>query len=95
MRHTTSLRILEESLLLKCLFNLEENLGSVENVQKSQTSTNLISHGDSIQRVEGCRKLALLEDDFRLTNSQTGNLIQPHKTNYIAGRDLPYKHSVQ
>ena len=30
MRHTTSLRILEESLLLKCLFNLEENLGSAE-----------------------------------------------------------------
>jgi hypothetical protein len=59
MRHTTSLRILEEGLLLKCLFNLEENFGSVEKVQKRQTSTNLFSHGDSIQRVEGVPKTSV------------------------------------
>jgi hypothetical protein len=52
-RHTTSLRILEERLLLECLFNLQENCRSVEKIQKRETSTNLFSHGDSIESVEG------------------------------------------
>ncbi len=65
MRHTTSLRILEEGLLLKCLLNLQENYGSVRKLQKRQPFTNLFSHGDSIESVEGqCRKLALFEDYF-------------------------------
>lgn len=71
---TTSLRILEESLLLKCLFNL-------------------FSHGDSIQRVEGVPKTRVARRILYADNSQIGNLILSHtKTNYIAGRDLPYRH---
>ena len=90
MRHTTSLRILEEGLLLKCLFNLEENYGLVEKVQKRQTSTYLISHSDSIRRVEGVPKTRVARRLLYADNSQMGYLILSHtKMNYIAGRDLP------
>lgn len=95
MRHTTSLRILEEGLLLKCLFNLAKNFGSVEKVQKRQTPTNLFSHGDSIQRVEGVPKTGVARRSLYADNSQMGNIILSHtNTNYIADRDLPYRHFV-
>jgi len=35
MRHTSCFRILEERLLLECLFNLQGNWGSVENIQET------------------------------------------------------------
>jgi hypothetical protein len=67
MRHTTSLRILEEGLLLKCLFNLEENFVSVEKVQKDKRLRTCSAMAIVYRGWRECRKLALLEDYFMLT----------------------------
>jgi hypothetical protein len=68
--HTTSLRILEEGLLLKCFFNLQEVAGRLKVFRKDKLPRTCSAMAIVLRVWRGVPKLALIEDYFQLTTSK-------------------------